>query len=476
MNIKNNIEFIYLLRYNYQLKWKAAVFKTKADLLSGSIVKSLLVFTIPIFLSNIFQQLYNTADMVIVGHFLGESSLAAIGACSVIFELLVGFAIGVGGGFGIVVARNYGAGDQNLLKRTVAGTIMVGGVLTFFISVIASLFMMPLLKLIDIPENIIDAAYSYISVLIIFTIVLFTYNLCAGLLRAVGNSTMPLLFLVISSVLNIVLDILFITSFNMGVRGAAVATVTAQGISAVLCIVYIIKKCPMLIPNREHFCFNTALYKELMAQGFSMGFMVSIVTLGSVVLQRAINGLGYLVIAGHIAARKLNSFCMMPISTIAIALSTFVSQNKGANQLNRIRKVVRCGNIISVIWGAIISIVLLFSSAVLIRLLSGSNEGIVIENGARYLMINSPFYMVLGMLLNFRFALQGIGKKVVPVISSVMELIGKIIFAFLLVPALGYFGVIICEPIIWCIMFLQLLYSFYTNPYIRGKLVTDESV
>jgi Na+-driven multidrug efflux pump len=261
----------------------------------------------------------------------------------------------------------------------------------------------------------------------------------------------------------------------MGVRGAAAATVMAQGISTALCLIYIYRKCPMLIPGKKHFRYDAALYKELTAQGFSMGFMMSIVTLGSVVLQRAINGLGYLVIAGHIAARKLNSLCMMPIPTMAIALSTFVSQNKGADQLNRIRKAVRYGNFIAVIWGTFISVVLMFSSEVLIRLLTGSNESIVIKNGARYLMINSPFYMVLGMLLNFRHALQGIGKKIVPVISSVIELAGKITFAFLLIPYLGYFAVIICEPIIWCIMLIQLLYSFYTNHYIRGKSVMNES-
>jgi len=445
------------------------MFKMKIDLLSGNIVKSLIVFAIPMFLSNLFQQLYNTADVVIVGYYLGESSLAAIGACSVVFELLIGFAMGVGGGFGIVVARSYGAGDQDLLKRTVAGAVVIGVLLTLFISVMASVFMMPILKLISIPANIINEAYSYISTLIASAIVLFTYNFCAGLLRAIGNSTMPLVFLVISSLLNIVLDILFITQFNMGVRGAAVATVMAQGFSALLCLIYIFKKCPILIPQKRHFLNNASLYKELAAQGFSMGFMYSIVTLGSVALQRAINGLGYLVIAGHIAARKLNSFCMMPISTIAVALSTFVSQNKGANQLSRIRKAVRYGNFIAVIFGAFISVVLLFFSGVLIKLLSGSNENVVIENGTRYLMINSPFYMILGMLLNFRHALQGIGKKIVPVISSVMELGFKIIFAFFLVPILGYFAVIICEPIIWCIMFIQLLYSFYTNPYIRGR-------
>jgi putative MATE family efflux protein len=444
----------------------------KIDLLNGSITKSLLIFAIPLLLSNVFQQLYNTVDMVIVGHYLGETSLASVGSCAVIFELLLVFIIGIGRGFGIVAARYYGADNKDALKRTVAGAIVVGVLLTLFISVTASIFMMPLLKLINIPEYIIDMAYSYISILTVFLVITFTYNLCAGLLQAIGDSTMPLLFLIISSVLNIVFDIVFITKFNMGVSGAAAATVVAQSISTALCLFYIFKRCRILIPYKEHFHHDSTLYKELITQGFSMGFMMSIVSLGTVVLQSAINGLGHLVIAGHITARRINSFCMMPMNTIAIALSTFVSQNKGANQLNRIRKAVRYGNYISIIWAVFITVVLMFFSSTLIRLLSGSNESIIIKNGARYLMINSPFYIPLAMLFNFRLALQGIGEKIVPVISSVIEFLGKVLFAFLLVPILGYFGVIICEPIIWCIMFLQLLYSFYTNPYIRGKTVT----
>jgi putative MATE family efflux protein len=441
----------------------------KTDLINGNIIKSLLVFAIPMLLSNIFQQLYNTVDMVIVGHFLGETSLAAIGASAAVFDLLIGFTIGISRGFGIVAARGYGAGNRDVLKRIVAGAVVTGVLLILFVSVTASLFMMPLLKLLNTPSAIIETAYSYISILIIFSVVTFTYNLCAGLLYAIGNSTMPLLFLVISSFLNIAFDILFITRFNMGVRGAAVATVAAQSVSTLLCLVYIFYKCPMLIPKKKHFRYDVALYKELVAQGLSMGFMMSIVTLGTVALQRAINGLGYLVIAGHIAARKINSFGMMPMNTIALALSTFVSQNKGANRLDRIRKAVRYGNFLTVIWAVFISIVFMFSSRVLIRLLSGSNEGVIIENGSRYLMINPPFYIILGMLFNFRFALQGIGEKIIPLVSSAIEFVSKIAFAFLLVPVLGYFGVIICEPIIWCIMFLQLLYSFYTNPYIRGN-------
>jgi len=440
----------------------------KTNLLTGNITRSLLIFAVPILLSNIFQQLYNTVDMVIVGHYLGETSLAAVGACAVIFELLIGFAIGISRGFSIVVARNYGADNQDMFKRSVAGSVAVGIIVTLFASITATLFMMTLLKLINVPAYIIDTAYSYISLLAAFSIVTFTYNLCAGLLHAIGNSTMPFVFLVISSILNILFDVIFITSFNMGVRGAAVATVAAQSISTTLCLVYIFKRCPILIPNKKHFRYDAALYKEIITQGFSMGFMLSLVYMGSVTLQRAINGLGYLVIAGHIAARKINSFCMMPMNTIAVAVSTIVSQNKGANQLSRIRKVVRYGNFISVIWGGFISVVLIFFSTALIRLLSGSNESVIIENGSRYLMINSPFYIILGMLFNFRLSLQGIGEKIVPLVSSTIEFIGKIIFAFLLVPVLGYFGVIICEPIIWCLMFLQLLYSFYTNPYIKG--------
>jgi putative MATE family efflux protein len=445
------------------------LFRTKTDLLNGNILKSLLTFAVPMFFSNMFQHLYNTADTVIVGHILGETALAAVGASAIIFELLIGFAMGVGSGFGIVVARSRGAGERDLLKATVAGAVVLGGLLTVFISIVASVFMMPILRLLKTPDSIIGEAYSYISVLISFAIVLFAYNLCAGLLRAIGNSVMPLVFLIISSLLNIGLDILFITQFGMGVRGAAVATVAAQGISAVLCIVYFFSKCPELVPRREHFRFDAVLYKELLGQGFSMGFMMSIVTLGSVVLQRAINSLGYLVIAGHTTARKLYSLCLMPIPTIAIALSTFVSQNRGANQLERIRKGVRYGNIIAVVWGAFITAVLFFTAPLLVRLLSGSGEAIVIENGARYLRLTSPLYMVLGMLLNFRFALQGIGKKIVPLISSIKEFAGKVIFAFLFVPMLGYFGVILCEPVIWCVMFVQLLYSFYSNPCIKGN-------
>lgn len=448
---------------------------TKTDLLKGNILKSLLIFAIPLFISNLFQQLYNTADTMIVGHFLGDTSLAAIGACSAVYELLVGFALGIGNGMSMVAARSFGAGDKRLLKRAVAGSLVIGAVVTVIVMIIASMFLYPLLELLHTPQEIIEESYSYIFVVVICVGVMFAYNLLAGLLRAIGNSVMPLVFLVVSSVVNIGLDILFITKFSMGIRGAAVATVIAQGFSALLCLMYILWKAKILIPRKEHFQIEGRLYGELAGQGLSMGLMVAIVSAGTVILQFAINELGYLIIAGHTAARKLNSFCTMPLMTIALATSTFVSQNKGANQRERIIKAVRYSNWISVLWSAMITVVLIFAAPVLIKFLSGSSEAVVIENGARYLRINAPFYSVLGILLTMRNSLQGIGKKIVPLISSIIELIGKIVFVVFFIPHLGYFGVIICEPIIWCLMCAQLVFTFYTDSYIRGGSLWQNS-
>ncbi|WP_044600119.1 MATE family efflux transporter, partial [Candidatus Stoquefichus massiliensis] len=282
------------------------MFHFKVNLLKDNILKALLLFALPILISNIFQQLYNTMDTMIVGNVLGDTSLAAIGACAAVYELLIGFALGVGNGLSIVTARSYGAHDEDLLKKSVAGSIVIGIVITIVIMLISFLFLYPLLELLKTPTEIIKESYSYIIMITMFVGVMFAYNLCAGLLRAIGNSIMPLVFLIISSVINVGLDLLLIIYFHMGIQGAAIATVIAQGISAILCIYYIFKKCPILIPSRQHFQIETSLYKELAGQGFSMGFMMCIVSVGTVILQSSINELGYLVIAGHTTARKLN--------------------------------------------------------------------------------------------------------------------------------------------------------------------------
>lgn len=446
----------------------------KADLLKGNILRSLLVFAIPLMLANFFQQLYNTADTVIVGHFLGDDSLAAMGATSPVYELLVGFALGVGNGMSIVAARFFGMGDRERLKQAVAGSLVIGLLLSIAIMLIARLGLYRILQLLDTPADIMDEAYSYIGAVTMFVGVMFIYNLAAGMLRAVGNSVTPLLFLIFSSFLNIILDILFVGYTGMGILGAAVATVISQGVSAVLCIIFLLKKCRRLIPSGRHFRVEGWLYKELAGQGFSMGFMLCIVSLGTVILQYSVNGFGKLLIAGHTAARKLDYFCMMPLNTMGLAFSTFVSQNYGAGNKERIRSGIKAVNLLALGYSVFITVIIWMTAPVLIKLISGSSETDVINNGALYIRMNVPFYPIVGIVFNLRNSLQGLGRKLVPLVASVLECLGKIIFVIVMNPFMGYWGVIICEPSIWIVMAAQLIFAISYDPYMskseKGQL------
>ena len=375
---------------------KTNLFNRNADLLHGPIFKNLFLFMLPILVSNLFQQLYNTVDTMIVGNVLGDTALAAIGSCGSIYELLVGFGIGIGNGLSIVAARSYGAQDEDLLKKTVAGSLVIGLCASLVITTAGFFGLRPLLQLLDTPAEILEDAYRYIIVIDLGVLVMFLYNLCAGLLRAIGNSVMPLVFLLISSGLNVALDLWFIAGLGMGVQGAAVATVIAQGISVVLCILYVMRRVPLLLPARKHWAVGQHLYWELFSQSISMGLMSSIVSAGSVVLQYGINGLGTLTIAGHTAARKLFSFTSMPLISMANAGSTFVSQNRGAAQPERVRKGMRTMYLCSVVIMAAEVVLMQLFARQLVQLISGSSAPLVLENGARYLMWNAPFYAVLG--------------------------------------------------------------------------------
>lgn len=431
------------------------------DLLSSPIVSSLLTFALPILISNALQQFYNAADTTIVGNFLGFRSLAAIGATSAIYELIVGFAIGIANGMGIVVARHFGAGDIEKIKRAVAGSIVIGGVLSLAVMLIGGVWLYELLRLVHIPENIIDEAYSYIYIIMIFFFLTFFYNWSASMLRAIGNSLTPLLILLLTSVINIGLDILFITKFNSGIKGAAIATVISQAISALLCIVYMYIKADILIPKLKHFKYNYYVYADLSTQGFAMGFMSSIVSIGTVILQTAVNGMGVTIIAAQTTGRRIMFFLMMPMSSLATALTTFVSQNFGAGNKSRIKSAVKYANIINTIW-SIIAVVFVYTLSIpLIRFISGSYDKELIANAKLYIAMAAPFFWALGILFNLRNALQGMDRKIEPLISSCIELICKIAFVLFVIPRVGYAGVVLTEPIIWVVMVLQLAYSFY---------------
>ena len=448
---------------------KTNLFNRNADLLHGPIFKNLLLFMLPILVSNLFQQLYNTVDTMIVGNVLGDTALAAIGSCGSIYELLVGFGIGIGNGLSIVAARSYGGTGRGSAQKAVAGSLVIGLCASFVITTVGFFGLRPLLQLLDTPAEILEDAYRYIIVIDLGVLVMFLYNLCAGLLRAIGNSVMPLVFLLISSGLNVALDLWFIAGLGMGVQGAAVATVIAQGISVVLCILYVMRRVPLLLPARKHWAVGQHLYWELFSQSISMGLMSSIVSAGSVVLQYGINGLGTLTIAGHTAARKLFSFTSMPLISMANAGSTFVSQNRGAAQPERVRKGMRTMYLCSVVIMAAEVVLMQLFARQLVQLISGSTAPLVLENGARYLLWNAPFYSVLGVLLATRYALQSLGQKVLPLFSSVIELVGKVVFVLFFIPKFAYNAVILCEPIIWCFMAAYLVLVYLHDPFVFPK-------
>lgn len=442
----------------------------KTNFLSGDIFLPMVQFAIPLLFSTLFQQLYNTIDTLIVGRTLGETALAAIGAASPIYDLLIGFALGFGNGLAIVTARCFGSQDEKKLKDSAAAAIVIGAVIVAVITLLSQVILVPLLQILHTPAEVIEEAHQYISVITRYTIVMFAYNLCAGLLRAIGNSLMPLIFLIISSFANIVLDYVFIVVMGRGLGGAAEATVIAQGLSVVLCLIYVAKAVHILIPRKENFKVDMPLYKEMTAQGFSSAFMMCFVSIGSVILQSGINGLGYLIIAAHTAARKLYYFCMMPFNAMSQTVNTFVSQNYGAEQPGRIRKAMKYSYLYSAAVTVIITIVIWCFAPAMIRWISGSDEEILLYNGTWYLRVVAPCYFILGVLNNTRRALQAIGQKILPVFSGVIELVGKILFTAYFIPKMQYTAVIICEPIIWCFMVVELLVVFWRDPFIRSGM------
>ncbi|MFA9413093.1 MATE family efflux transporter [Streptococcus sp. E29BA] len=443
---------------------------SQIDLTKGKILPTILRFAWPIMISNIFQQLYNTADTMIVGNYLGEQALAAVGSTSAIFELIIGFALGVGNGMGIVIARHYGAKNEEELKRSVVATAIIGLGLSGLVMLGGNLGLRPLLQLLGTPADILEQSYSYIYLIMMGVGVTFAYNLGAGLLRAIGDSLVALYFLIFSACLNIALDLFFITQLHLGVQSAGLATILSQGLSSVLCFRYIARRVPVLVPKQRHLVWDKGLYQDLLGQGLSMGLMFSIVSIGTVILQTAINGFGVLIIAAQTTARRIMAFSLQPLTATAASMTTFVSQNVGAKQFDRIYQGVKKASLIALVWGIIVTILLHIFSPALIRWISGSDEPELIANATLYLKLGTPFYPILGCLFILRNTLQGLGRKVTPLVSSLIELVGKVVFVIAIIPQVGYVGVMLCEPLIWVPMTAQLFVAFRRHPLIQeGK-------
>lgn len=443
------------------------------SLTEGKILKSLVMFAIPILIGNIFQQLYNVADTAIIGNVLGDQALAAVGATSALYSLVIGFANGITNGFSVVLARVFGEKDEEKLKQTSALIYFLTVIISIILTLASVISLHSILVMLKTPENILPKTESYLHIILTFAIVTMLYNMFSGILRAIGDSKTPLYFLLLSSALNVGLDFLFVKGLNRGIGGAAEATVIAQIVSVSLCIVYIWKKCPVLKFSMRYLKWDKALVKELLLTGFSMGLMLVVVSIGSVALQSAVNSLGEQIIAAHTAARKIDEIFMMPLGTLATAAATFASQNFGAGKYDRVYKGIKDAVLIAIGWSACAILIVFAIGKYMVKWLTGTSDAEIISNALMYMKINIVFFLVLSILLVLRSSLQGVGRKIVPVLGSGVELILKFGAVNIITNRLGYFGVCILEPIIWGICAIMVLVDFvvYQKTYKKVQAV-----
>ena len=430
--------------------------KTKT-LTEGTPWKQILLFSIPIFWGNIFQLLYSLVDTKIVGSTLGTEALAAVGSVSTLHTLMTGVLNGLTLGFSLITAMCFGADNMKRLKKSFAMTIELGVLTTAVLVVVLMFVLQPLLHLLNVPEEQFAMSYAYISVLIVGLFATVLYNLCANTLRAIGDSLTPLLFLILATVSNIGLDYLFILEFHMGVQGAAYATVLAQLISVVLCFVRIFRKFPILHLQKSDFRPEKELIVEMYKSGLSMGLMSCLVSIGTIMLQSAINTFGTTVIVAHTAARKVFEIMSLPMSVLGSAMATYCGQNYGAKRFDRIRQGIRASLLIAAIWSVAVFIICHTVEGALIRFVASTTDAEVIYWGSMYLKVDMSFIIVCGVIVILRNSMQGFGDRVIPVFSSCIELAGKIIFAFVFAPMFAYWGIIWAEPVVWIAMVIPLI-------------------
>ena len=447
------------------------------DLTTGNPIKQMIKFALPVCLGNIFQLFYSLADTRIVGSTLGESSLASVGATTSISTLLIGFLSGMTNGFSIVVAQQFGEKNEKKIKKTVAGSLFLGLVISVIISIISISFLDEILKILNISEELYQNSTLYIKVILLGITATMFYNAFAGILRAIGDTFAPLMFLIIACGLNIFLDLFFILKLGLGVSGAGLATVISQGFSVLLCIIYMWKKYPIFRVEKKDFFIKLELLKRLFYSGFSMAMMMSLVFFGTLALQTAINTFGTNIIVAHTASRKLTEFFMLPFSVFGITMATYCGQNKGANEPERIKKGIWEALFITWGWSVIVIILSYTIAPFLIYMVTGTTNREIILTSQKYLRINTIFYFVPATISILRNAMQGIGDHFTPIFSSGLELIGKISVVIFLVPSLEYFGIIISEPIVWVVMVIPLIIKIIKNPIFKNerKVETYES-
>jgi MATE efflux family protein len=437
------------------------------DLTKGAPLKLMLLFSIPLLIGNIFQQFYNIADIIIVGRTLGMTALASVGAVSPLFFLIMFIIVGMTNGFAVITGQRFGAKDYEGVRRSVTMSTILSTVFTITFTIICAAAMHHILFLMNVPQEIYKDAYYYIQIVVIGLIVANFYNLLASIIRALGDSMTPLYCLIIASILNIFLALLFILEFHMGVPGSAFALVLSQAFSALLCVWYVKKHFPILHLKKKDWIidwkkeFNFALAH--LKVGIPTALQFGILGLSLLIIQSVCNTFGPDVIAAFTAALRIEQMATLPMISFGVALAAYVAQNFGAGNFSRIRFGVKKASLINVILSIVMAFIMHFWGGHLVRIFVGYQNEDIVKIAHDYLFRSSLFYFFLAQIFIYRNALQGLGRAVIPMLAAVGELLMRSFAAIYLAAKIGYFGVFYAGPIAWIAASIVLAAGYYST-------------
>ncbi len=445
------------------------------DLTKGSPMKLIISFAVPLLFGFLFQQFYNLVDTMIVGRFLGVDDLAAVGSTGSINFLVIGFCMGVCNGFAIPVSHKFGAGDYVGMRKYVANCAWLGLAFSVVMTVVTAILCRNILVWMKTPANIIDGAYDYIFIIFIGIPTVYLYNIVAGVIRATGDSKTPVVFLVLSSIINIVLDLYFIISLHMGVAGAAWATVISQGVSGVACLVYMVKKFEILRIRREEWKVDGHMMMVLCGMGVPMGLQYSITAIGSVILQTAANTLGSAAVAAMTAGGKIGNFLACPFDAMGSTMATYGGQNVGAGKLDRLGKGLKSCVLLGVGYSVIAFLIAVFFGGPLAQLFVDGGEAEIIANVRAFLLWNTAFYIPLALVNIVRFLIQGMGFPKFAILAGVFEMIARSLAGFGLVPIIGFTGVCLGSPIAWIMADAFLIPAYFHVSKVLQKRMAPQT-
>lgn len=430
------------------------------DMTAGSPRRIILGFGVPLLLGMLFQQFYSMVDTIVVGRFLGVKELAGVGSTGAINFMIIGFCMGVCNGFAIPIAQCFGAGDYKNLRKYVANCVWLSIIFAVIMTIAVSVFCADILKMMDTPSDIYEYAYDYIFIIFLGIPVTFLYNILSGIIRALGDSKLPLIFLVVSSVLNIILDFVTILVFDMGVDGPAWATVVSQGVSGVLCLIYIMKKFDILRVKGDEWRWQAHHIIMLCRMGIPMGLQYSITAIGSVILQTAVNSLGSNAVAAVTAANKVSMFFCCPFDAMGSTMATYAGQNIGAGKPDRVTKGMLSCSAMGLIYSIIgCAALVLFGEQLSSVFIDKSNDQIL-HNAWLMLVWNGAFYFPLALVNIIRFTIQGLGYSELAILAGVCEMIARAIVGFVLVPMWGFTAICTASPLAWIMADIFLIIAY----------------